>query len=192
MSGLNCENKHCFNFGKQYLCNCRKVRSNYRGYGLSTSVFTNTCRTRQEFLKESSILTFENNQMEILEMIFGNKMLKIGIDFHGVLNKYYSFIKSFIRNHEIQIITGSMHKSIKDELNQYYYFNKFFSVSDYLISQNAKVTFKDENNPYFDLNLWNRQKGEYCKREGIDIHFDDSIEYAEYFDPKITKFVLIK
>ena len=50
MSGLNCENKHCFNFGKQYLCNCRKVRSNYRGYGLSTSVFTNTCRTRQEFI----------------------------------------------------------------------------------------------------------------------------------------------
>ena len=48
-----------------------------------------------------------------------------------------------------------------------------------------------EDHPYFDIELWNKTKGEFCKNEKIDIHFDDTEEYEKYFDKYITTFILI-
>ena len=41
--------------------------------------------------------------------------------------------------------------------------------------------YDEKNTPWLDGDLWNRTKGEYCEREGISLHFDDTIAYVEYF-----------
>ena len=41
-----------------------------------------------------------------------------------------------------------------------------------------------------DGDVWVRSKGDYVNKKGINIHFDDSEEYAEYF-PSFCTFVKV-
>ena len=38
--------------------------------------------------------------------------------------------------------------------------------------------------------IWDRSKGDYCKKENIDIHFDDGLNYAKDM-PASCSFVLV-
>jgi len=115
-------------------------------------------------------------------------MLRIGLDIHGTIDtkpKFFAiFSKRVISNNgEIHIITGSrqtpeIEQQLKDLGIQY---THFFSIADYLLSQGKEVFWKTPNDPFFSDADWNIAKANYCDRNQIDIHFDDSLEYGKYF-----------
>ena len=118
--------------------------------------------------------------------------MKIGLDIHGVIDYNSEFFsrlskKLIEKGHKVYIITGSMRTpEVEQQLKDWgIVYTDFFSISDYLISKGEKVTFSDPNNPWFESEAWNPSKGKFCEKEGIDFHFDDSIEYAKYFDKSI-------
>jgi len=115
--------------------------------------------------------------------------MKFGIDIHGVADykrKFFStFSKRAIENgHEIYIITGSLltPKLIYYLLDIDMKWSYIFSVADYLIDQGVECRFSSPDNPWFPDDDWNRAKGEFCKMEGINLHFDDSKTYSKYFN----------
>jgi hypothetical protein len=117
--------------------------------------------------------------------------MKIGIDVHGVLDDnpfFKEMSKLFVEGgHEVHIITGSQHNKIlrtsleKMGIKEGLHYTHLFSISDHLIAKGIPVRWEGNNNPYFDGDTWNEAKAEYCKERNIDIHFDDSKEYAGYF-----------
>lgn len=124
--------------------------------------------------------------------------MKYGLDFHGVIDTYpqqFSELShTWAQNkHEVHIVTGTMITDAFIEKLQDFdiHFDKLFSIADHLIQHKRKVHFSSPDNPWFDESSWRKQKGLYCKRELIDMHFDDGEEYAQYFEPP-TIFVLVK
>jgi len=124
--------------------------------------------------------------------------MKYGLDFHGVIDTFPQQFCDFShtmakQGHEIHVITGSMfNEKFKAKLDSFnIHYDKIFSVSNYLIAEHRKVHFSSPDNPWFDETEWRQQKGLYCKREKIDMHFDDGEEYAPYFEPP-TIFMLVK
>ncbi|MFW6219685.1 MAG: hypothetical protein ACOC33_02450, partial [bacterium] len=114
--------------------------------------------------------------------------MKIGLDIHGVIDHnpelFSRMSKQLIeKGHKVYIITGSMQTvEVEQNLKELgIVYTDFFSISDYLINKGEKVTFSNPDNPWFESDVWNRVKAEFCENEGIDFHFDDSIEYAEHF-----------
>jgi hypothetical protein len=129
-------------------------------------------------------------------------MMKVGLDIHGVIDRYPEFFSFLTRTvlislsirdtyNEIHIITGSSWTSeIKELLEKYeIYYTHYFSVTDYLLEKGEAVTWKDSKNPFFDNVVWNKAKAEYCDRNRIDFHFDDSDSYGQYF--KTTKYIKV-
>jgi hypothetical protein len=126
--------------------------------------------------------------------------MKIGIDIHGVGDatpEFFALLSNMITNaseDEIHIITGGMltkeYTTYIDNLN--IDFNKIFSVSEYLIANGTAVRWSDKNNPWFDAELWDRAKADYCKDNNIDIMFDDTLRYAKYFKDINTTFIHFK
>lgn len=124
------------------------------------------------------------------------KRLKIGLDVHGVCDanpQFFSEISRLLVNagHELHIITG---RRVRDgaleeirELGMSY--THFFSIADYHEEIGTKVWEDDNGNPWLEGELWDKTKGEYCKKNNIDFHIDDTERYGEYFD---TPFMLSK
>lgn len=120
--------------------------------------------------------------------------MKIGFDIHGVIDhnpEFFSILSNKLikAGHDVYIITGLMKTDkVVNILKDFeIIYSHFFSVSDYLISIGKNVRFSDPDNPWFDSDVWIKCKGEFCDKEGIDIHFDDTFEYGKYF--KKTVFV---
>jgi len=115
-------------------------------------------------------------------------VIKIGIDIGGVIDKLcplFAVLSNLLvdNGHEVHIITGQEEKDeIKDKLKEWCIkYTHFFSVTDYQRSQGVTITYDAKGTPWMDGEIWDRTKGEYCKREGIDMHFDDSGKYGEFF-----------
>ena len=114
------------------------------------------------------------------------RKLKIGIDYHGVIDhqlEYFSeFCKEAIRRgHQIHVITGGPKSSVSDTLKQAKIkYSYIFAIVDYYAAKNS-VSYLTNGDFYIDNILWNKAKGEYCRQEGIDIHIDDSKEYIKWF-----------
>ena len=118
---------------------------------------------------------------------------KLGIDVHGVIDSmpdFFAFMsKSFISGGgEVHIITGtSWTKEVEDELESYgIKYTHHFSIYDHLIGLGIKTSgeiqfpdgtiqrkFKDED--------WDGIKAEYCLKNNITLHIDDTLAYNEYF-----------
>lgn len=140
--------------------------------------------------------------------------MKVGLDIHGVINKYPERFKKLSQRlrvvteltrelkmvdvegdkweDEVHIITGSMQtEELIQEIRGYgIWYTHFFSVSDYLISQGHTPSWSSPNDPWFNKDVWTRAKGDYCARVGIDMHFDDSRVYCKYF-PETTMYCLV-
>lgn len=121
-------------------------------------------------------------------------MLKIGIDIHGVIDKYPTLFerqtKEWIRDgHEVHIITGNMKTpeilELLKSLNISY--THFYSVSDDLLAKGKVIRWASPNDPWFNDDDWNKAKAEYCKANKIDAHFDDSDEYRKHFTTPYIK-----
>ena len=121
-------------------------------------------------------------------------MSKVGFDIHGVLDLYPVIFKDMtrrLRHHgiEIHVITGQEESSVVEELKAIgIYYDKIFSVVDYHKNIGTKMWLGPKGTWFCDPKLWDATKGEYCAREGIDIHFDDTLEYGKYM-PKHTTFI---
>jgi hypothetical protein len=126
-----------------------------------------------------------------------NKTKKIGFDIHGVISTdpelFRELSKAFkSQGYEIHIITGPRleipyktktgnYNSVKEELDDYgIIYDELFSVLDYNISLGVDA-WEDENGWWTSDESWNKTKGEYAKRENLDLHIDDTKIYGEHF-----------
>ena len=114
------------------------------------------------------------------------QFLKIGLDFHGVINRHPSYFKDFTeaavsRGHKIYIITGGPEAKIACFLQGWgIKYNEIFAIMDYYAKQ-GEVKFFLDGSFHVDDKLWNTAKAKFCKKYEIDIHIDDSDIYGQSF-----------
>lgn len=119
---------------------------------------------------------------------------KIGIDIHGVLDSdpiWKDMAYMFMQNgHEVHIITGSLFPKALSELKKLglkegTHYSHLFSISDSLIMKGEHLRYNVDNTPSFDNDAWDREKGLYCTKHNISMHFDDTPRYANHFTTPI-------
>jgi hypothetical protein len=114
---------------------------------------------------------------------------KLGLDIHGVADTYspvYSLLSKLLveAGHEVHVITGARwsKKTEKELKAAKITWTHFFSILEWH-EQNDTEIWKDPNGyEWISGTEWDRTKAEYCKKEGITMHIDDSPLYALYFD----------
>ena len=118
---------------------------------------------------------------------------KIGFDLHGVIDSLpdlFSFLsEAIVKNGgEVHILTGSSWtEKTEDLLNSYgIVWTHAFSVYDELIRSNTKIVgeiqFPDGTiQKKFEDGAWDHVKAEYCEKENITLHLDDTLIYNDHF-----------
>ena len=114
---------------------------------------------------------------------------KIGLDCHGVIDsmpEFFSFLTNAVVNAggEVHIITGGITRADKSILQKYNIkYTHFFSITDYHNDLGTPTSGKHPKYgfPMIDDVEWDKTKGDYCKRMGIDLHIDDTLAYNEFF-----------
>lgn len=111
---------------------------------------------------------------------------KIGIDFHGVIDaepeRFAAFCKE-IRKHgvSVYIISGGPRQDVARSLEKFgVEYDDVWAMYDYYDAQGVLERFED-GSFHVPTELWNKAKAEYCAREGINFHIDDSPVYGKYF-----------
>lgn len=115
-----------------------------------------------------------------------NKVVKIGLDYHGVIDVNPQYFVDFCRLARkqgilIYIITGGTVTEIKKrlkEINLQYDF--VFSVLDYCIALGC-MEQDNQGNIRIKDKIWNQAKADFCRFNNIIFHIDDSSVYKEYF-----------
>ncbi len=112
--------------------------------------------------------------------------LKIGLDYHGVIDKktlYFSSLCRYARTrgHHIYIITGGPIAQVKKYLNvANIEYDFIFAISDYYQAL-GKFEQRDDGKIEIPSNMWNIAKAEFCRQNKIDFHIDDSFDYLHWF-----------
>jgi hypothetical protein len=121
---------------------------------------------------------------------------KIGLDFHGVINYMPEFFAFFTKaiieaGGEIHIITGGLFHGEMELLKKHdIRYTKIFSIREYH-REIGTPTFEKHSIYGFPMvsdEEWNKTKGEYCAREGINFHIDDTIQYETFFTTPFCMF----
>ncbi len=113
--------------------------------------------------------------------------LKIGIDYHGVITDNPAFFREFNtlalqKGIRIYILSGGRKAEIqKYLLAQKIPYSEIFSILDFYDAQH-KVSFLADGSFKVDDDLWNKAKAQFCLKEGIAFHIDDSPLYGETFE----------
>lgn len=116
--------------------------------------------------------------------------MKIGLDVHGVIDVAPETFAQLTQRlmsagHEVHVITGrELCAELFDKLDTAgIRYIRVFSITSYHKSIGTYVTYKDGDptQPLIAPPLWDRTKADYCAREKIDIHIDDTEEYGKYF-----------
>ena len=125
------------------------------------------------------------------------KQLNIGIDIHGVADLYKELFKELsIKWHEdghrIHIVTGQEWEDSVQQVEDYgIVYDEHFSIVDRHKQLGTEMYQRSDRKGWWvDPVAWNSSKGNYALSYGLDIHFDDQIEYAEYF-PSFCTFILV-
>jgi len=122
--------------------------------------------------------------------------MKIGLDLHGCIDKYPIIFrqlsnKLYESGHEIHVITGQEWDKVEPEVEKAcIQFTHHFSIVDYHKALGTEMWKNDKGTWQMDEKDWVRSKGDYIHREHIDIHFDNSWEYA-IFVPDFCTFILV-
>jgi len=126
------------------------------------------------------------------------KNLKIGLDIHGVIDKYPDLFykltdKWSLEGHEIHIVTGQEWLIAREQIGKHAItYKHHFSMVDYHRNIGTHMYRRDDVDGWWmDREVWIESKGMYAGINGLDIHFDDQLEYAPYFPPTCT-FVHVK
>lgn len=112
--------------------------------------------------------------------------LKIGLDYHGVIDSDPEYFKDFClyarsQGHLIYILSGSPKAMLTKLLQDFDLpYDYAFSILDYCIAL-RRVEQNAQNLTINDI-AWNRAKADFCRRCKIDVHIDDSTIYLKYFD----------
>ncbi len=122
--------------------------------------------------------------------------MKFGLDIHGVITdnpKLFAELSAVLvaAGHEVHIITGPRFSKVKDILKKSKIkYTHFFSIVEEE-ERKGKVDIKWDKNgdPYMDFNVWDRSKANYCKKNKIDLHIDDSQKYLEYFKTPYSRYI---
>lgn len=118
----------------------------------------------------------------------------MGFDIHGVIDAHPFLFRKLSRmilsadsSNEVHILTGRAKDECIGKLVTDYKidFTHFFSIVDYHKEHGTPME-KRENGWWMDDVTWNRTKGDYAERHGLNAHFDNEIEYFPYF-PKGCK-----
>jgi len=144
------------------------------------------------YIYKNATVFLERKYVKYQLILKPTKRFKIGIDCHGVIDDTPDFFSTmgelFVRaGHQVHIITGAsitdrfIKHLTKNKMYKGIHYTHLFSITDYLLKKGTKVIWADSNNPWFDTNSWNVAKADYCREQNIDIHFDDSEEYGNYF-----------
>ena len=117
--------------------------------------------------------------------------MKIGLDFHGVINvepEFFAIETDLLikAGHEIHIITGNEYnKKLRDYLKSHgIQWTHLFSMVTYHKEIGTKITYDAKGDPWMDDVLWNPTKADYCLREEIDFIIDDSDIYFKFFEER--------
>ena len=116
-------------------------------------------------------------------------MIKIGLDVHGVITdhpnpKFLSELTKVLveAGHEVHILTGPAENYVRKELKPFKIkFTHIFSIEDYLIEKGISFKLNKKQEKIFDSYEWDRAKADYCSKNKIDLHLDDSDVYHGFF-----------
>jgi hypothetical protein len=137
--------------------------------------------------------------------------MRIGLDIHGVLDHHpEKFIKLAYtimgcadgyekedperENFKVFVITGPKKEKAIKELEAiankynggYQFWDEVYSIVDYIIENDIPHIEKESGHIWTLVHKdWNEAKGKISKELELDLHFDDSVEYEEYFEPGV-------
>lgn len=118
---------------------------------------------------------------------------KISFDFHGVINQRPQLIKSLATlalKHKcaVYIVSGGPCDYIKNYLQQQQIpYTKIWCIYDFYEKKDL-VKFLPNGEFHIDDELWDKAKGDYCRRNKISLHIDDSTVYGKYFTTPYAHF----
>lgn len=122
-----------------------------------------------------------------------NKKIKISIDVHGVIDdipEFFSVLSNLFVNggYEVHILTGgSWNEKLESDLKSFgVSWTHCFSVYDHLIEIGTpivgEVQFPDGTiQKKFEDGVWDKVKAEYCAKNEITLHIDDTLIYNDHF-----------
>lgn len=121
--------------------------------------------------------------------------LKIGIDIYGVADADVPAFSELTHllvgaGHEVHLLTGTewtdaLARWLRDELGLVW--THAFSVTSHHKAIGTEILWID-GHPHVDEETWNRTKAEYCARNGVHLHLDDSPVYGRYFETPYAKY----
>jgi hypothetical protein len=123
------------------------------------------------------------------------KKLKLGLDFHGVIDTFPEMIAEMSRmfvaaGHEVHVVTGLkrdaiVQKGLDDFGIQY---THYFSIVEQLEQDGVTIVWRD-GLPYADKIYWDIAKRDYCQKNEIDLMIDDSPVYKDTFNDISTVYL---
>lgn len=111
---------------------------------------------------------------------------KIGIDFHGVMNVHPDFFRELAAEAlqdgiKVYIISGGPREVIRRYLEERQIkYTELWCIYDYF-EQCSEIEYLPDGSFHVDDRLWNAAKAEFCKKENICLHIDDSMIYGRDF-----------
>ncbi|MFP4310141.1 MAG: NUDIX domain-containing protein [Desulfococcaceae bacterium] len=121
--------------------------------------------------------------------------LKIGIDIYGVADTDAAAFSELTHllvggGHEVHLLTGTewndaLERWLRDELGLVW--THAFSVTSHHKAIGTEILWID-GHPHVDEETWNRTKAEYCARNGVHLHLDDSPVYGRFFETPYAKY----
>ena len=118
---------------------------------------------------------------------------KIGIDFHGVISDAPEVFEIFCReirkkNVKVYVISGGPKKDVQTYLDEHHIlYDEVWAILDFYSAQ-GKAEFFEDGSFKVDTALWNKAKAEYCAKENINFHIDDSNVFGQYFVTPYCKY----
>lgn len=119
--------------------------------------------------------------------------MNIGLDIHGVIDSYPKLFSNLSKkwieqDHEIFIVTGQEWQEVKPIVEEAgVCYTHHFSIVDHHKNIGTPMYKRsDKDGWWMDKDIWMRSKGDYAMYADLDIHFDDSVEYAKYFPSSCT------
>ena len=115
----------------------------------------------------------------------------IGLDFHGVIDRFPKEFSLLTQrwvslNHEIHIVTGESWDSVQSKVEDLKIaYTHWFSIVDYHKLIDTPMRHK-QSGWWMDQKEWDKSKGDYAERVGLNVHFEDTLTYAPWFPASCT------
>ena len=114
------------------------------------------------------------------------KLIRIGLDFHGVITDNPSYFKDFCdgalsRGWEVHIITGGPRAKVAAQLQEWgIRYSCLFAIFDFY-KRKGQAEIYANGEFKIDKQLWDTAKSKYCRRNNITLQIDDSKVYQQGF-----------